>query len=363
MTAAHVWAADAAEKPASPGVAALPPVTVSALRDPVEKSYRKIVRGMELFERKRSLAPHASLRFKLLPRHRDTNMEAIALSIVSDNVNIPVPVAADNTFALERSPQALKENALVVPNRKQRTMTWRADIRTPDLPPDTRRLGDLRLECLVGMEADLVSNARSMIDQIIRAIADRGYCEQREPHYLFFAERPLWSVTLVHGTRREVLPVDQLYAGISRDPMGRSDFEHCDCEVLVDRTYYAPLGDASWPDETLLEFEYMEDGLEGATRSNPTAPQGLTDSVAIGKSTKSDVLATLEETLVIRFHTGYEVWVYGLPDGQSAREGRVQPTRRGVPDSRKAERSGELVILFAPSGVVAKTRVRFAPPP
>jgi hypothetical protein len=85
----------------------------------------------------------------------------------------------------------------------------------------------------------------------------------------------LFSVTLVAGSRREVLPVDQLYAGISRNPMTKSELQHCDCEVLIDRTYYAPLGDPSWPDDTLLEFEYMDDGVAAvandspATRSSP----------------------------------------------------------------------------------------------
>ena len=32
-----------------------------------------------------------------------------------------------------------------------------------------------------------------------------------------------------------------------------------DCEVLVDRTYFLPLGDRSWPDDTRVEFEYMDD--------------------------------------------------------------------------------------------------------
>lgn len=265
LSATCVCAADRADKQPAATVA-LPPVTVSALKDPVEKSYRKIVRGMDLFEQKRSLAPTASLRFKLLPRNRDTPMEGISLSVVGDSVYMPVRVAPDNTFALERSAQAIKEDALVIPDRKARTMTWRADIRTPGLPPNTRRLGDLRLECLVGMEADLVSNARSIIDQMIRAITDRGYCTQREPHYLFFADRPLWSVTLVHGSRREVLSVEHMYAGISRDPMTRMDLQYCDCEVLLDHTYYAPLGDPRWPDDTLLVFEYMDDRSAGVSR-------------------------------------------------------------------------------------------------
>lgn len=238
----------------------LPPVEVTALRDPVEKSYRRIVQGMDLFERRRALAPQASLRFKLLPRSRDTDMTDIALAIAGETVDIPVRVAADNTFALERSAAALAENAVVMPDRKARTMTWRADIRTPGLPPGTRRLGDLRLECLVGMEAGLVSGAGSIAERIARALSDVGYCEQRVPEYFFFADRPLWSVTLVHGERREMLPIDHLYAGMTRSPMTRADLEHCDCAVLLDRAYYAPLGDRSWPDDTRVVLEYMDGG-------------------------------------------------------------------------------------------------------
>ena len=271
----NVHAADRQEKPGAAATTALPPVEVTALRDPVEKSYRKIVKGMDLFEQRRSLAPNASLRFKLLPRSRETHMQAIALSIASETVTIPVPLAADNTFALERVQRAFDEDAVVTPSRKARSVTWRTDIRTPGLPPNTRRLGDLRLECLVGEEAELISDFLPFFGHIAKLLKGRDYCNQREVQYLFFAERPLFSVTLITGSRREVLPVDQLYAGISRNPMTKSELQHCDCEVLIDRTYYAPLGDPSWPDDTLLEFEYMEDGVAAvandspATRSSP----------------------------------------------------------------------------------------------
>jgi len=251
--------ADAPEGPQRAAARALPPVEVTALRDPVEKSYRKIVRGMDLFEQRRSLAPQATLRFRLVPRRRDTSIEDIALKIVGDTVQLPVTIHPDHTFTLGRFPQALAEDATVIPNRRAGSMTWRTDIRTPGLPRDTRRLGDLRLECLVGLEAGLVSNTRSILDEFVRLIAEHGYCDQPAPHYLFFADRPLWSVTLVDGGRRAVLPVDQLYAGSSRQPLARTDLQYCDCEVLLDRTYYAPLGDRRWSDDTLLEFEYMDD--------------------------------------------------------------------------------------------------------
>lgn len=268
------WSACAADRrAASPPAIALPAVEVSTLSDPVEKSYRGIVSGMDLFERRHGLAPAAALRFRLLPRSRATDMEGIALSVVGETVDIPVPVAHDHTFAFERSRRALEEDAVVVPNRKARSMTWRTDIRTPGLPADTRRLGDLRLECLVGVAAGLVSDIpSSLLGDFAGLIADRGYCNQRMPHYLFFAERPLWTVTLVYGDRTEILSVDDMYAGITRSPMTADELQHCDCEVLLDRTYYAPLGDPAWPDDTLIRFEYMDEGMTAIA-----SPAGATE--------------------------------------------------------------------------------------
>ena len=235
-------------------------VEVTATRDPVDKSYRKMLRGMDLFEKRHGMAPNASLRYKLLPRQGDARMDGIALEIVGDSFTIPVTLAPDRTFTLERHQQALDEDASVRPNRKANSMTWRTEIRTPGLPPDTRRLGDLRLECHVGMEADLVSNMRPLIGQV-RNFIDKmvDYCDAMDPHYYFFAARPLFSVTMVAGARRAILSVDELYAGASHDPLSMSDLSYCDCQVLLDRTFYMPLGDKSWPDDTLIEFEYMDD--------------------------------------------------------------------------------------------------------
>src|SRR5215510_4497267 len=227
-------------------------VAVTALRNPVDKSYRRMVEGVELFEKRHLLAPDAALRFKLLPRHRDTDMRDIQLEIVGDSFAAPVALAPDQTFALERRSIALKENASVRPNRKAKTMTWRAEIRTPGVPPDTRRLGDLRLECEVGMQSGLISNYRPFLFGWLDPFLREGpeYCQRMAPRYLFFAERPLFSVTLVDGERKEVLPVDRLYGSASQQPDWKRDLAYCDCEVLMDRAYFMPLGDASWPDDT-----------------------------------------------------------------------------------------------------------------
>ena len=240
----------------------LPTVTIAAKAnpDPVEKSYRKMIQGMDLFYQERGLsAPGAALRFKLLPRRRDTDMQRIEMEVIGSTVDFLVPIAPDGTFTLERNQRAYDENAQVSPNRKAQSMTWRTEIRTPSLPPNTRRLGDLRLECRVGMEAGLISNSNNIVGRMVKALLDTpAYCDRQVPLYLFFADRPLFSVVLAAGPRREILSIDKLYAAASDDPKLKDDLPYCDCEVLVDRTYVLPLGDRSWPDDTLVEFDYME---------------------------------------------------------------------------------------------------------
>jgi len=313
--------------PAAFGQAADDAVTVTALRDPVDKSYRRMVDGMDLFEmRRRELAPGATLRFKLLPRHRRTNMENVTLAIVGDSFETPLALAPDNTFTLPRDAKALKEDASVRPNRRSGTMTWRAEIRSPGVPAGARRLGDLRLECEVGMQARLISNGSpglfgSLVDAMI---GGPSYCHEEAPRYLFFADRPLWQVTLAHGKRREALSVDRMYASAAVDPDWKAKLPYCDCEVLLDRTYFMPLGDASWPHDTLVTFEYMDE---------PPAPSAK-------PMTRAGVQARFGPPARIAFDNGHAVWVYREPL-----------------EKEQASRA-ELVLLFAPTGEVAKARLR-----
>jgi len=254
------WPALSPAQQAEPAPGKVQSITVTSTRDPVDKSYRKMIKGMERFEREHALAPQATLRFRLLPRAPKVNMHGITLRVLGDHIALPVPVLEDNTFVLPRNEQALREDAAVVANRKTTSMTWRAQVVTPGLPPGTRRLGDLRLECLVGMEAGLVSNSSPMFGWISNALTSpEQVCNNANGNFLFFTERPLFSVTLQAGGRTEILPFHMLYGAGEQT---RDMLPFCDCQVLLDRTYYAPIWDRSWPDDTLVTFEYMTDDIK-----------------------------------------------------------------------------------------------------
>ena len=350
--------AHAQKDPAPAKESAVPVLTITTARDPVDKSYRRMVLGMELFEKNHHIAPQAPLRFKLLPRHKGTDMSRIGVEIAGDTFAIPVKVADDSTFTLERIQKALDEDASVRSNRKALTMTWRAEIRSPGLPPDTRRLGDLRLECAVGMEADLVSNRFSALQRIADLLgATRNYCNRAKPRYFFFAERPVFAVTLVSGARREPVLIDMLYAGALDRPLTERELATCDCEVLLDRAFYLPLGDRSWPDDTRVELEYMDDGRLTETTSPAANPAAIRarESISIGKSTKADVHAAVGKAKTVRFENGFEVWAYRIIDQAKAKAAAAK-ARSGAEEEGPAPET-ELVVLFDPSGTATKVRL------
>ena len=253
-----------AQTPAAPPPPAGPiqSVTVSTTRDPVDKSYRKMIKGMDRFEREHALAPAATLRFRLLPRLSTAKMTGITLRIAGDNVTIPVPVADDNSFVLPRNEQALREDAAVLANRKTNSMTWRVSVHTPGLPDGVRRLGDLRLECKVGMDAGLISNSAPIFGWLSNLLTDTDkVCSSADGNYLFFAERPIYGVTLRAGARSEALPFKMLYAAGDQTA---ETLPFCDCQVLLDHSYYAPIWDKEWPDDTLVEFDFIDSAAGSA---------------------------------------------------------------------------------------------------
>ena len=77
-----------------------------------------------------------------------------------------------------------------------------------------------------------------------------------------------------------------------------------------------------------------------AFRDPALSIQSASADIVIGTSTQAEVLAALGPATVVKFDSGYEIWVY-----------------RGKSPST-ATKPAELVILFAPSGVVKKTRIK-----
>jgi hypothetical protein len=220
-----------------------------------EKSYRDLLSAIAVFEKHAGMAPGASLRFKVHPRQAGVSMDGLVLQIVGEHTRIQVPLAPDHSFVLPRSAEAARDNATVRFNREPKSLAWRADIRSPGVPANARRLGDLMLECRVALAGDLVAYPHHPINLIVVKLMDP--CRDVPINLVSFADRPVFSVTLLAGARRSVMPAAMLHGPALVPLPGQEDWL-----ALRERAYmvkYKALYDKNWPDDTLLLFDYMDD--------------------------------------------------------------------------------------------------------
>lgn len=209
-------------------------VDVQGTRDPDLRPYRTMLKGLDAYADHQGLAPGAPLRFMLIPATPKARLDGVTLHLSADNLSIPVPLAADGGFTLTRDKTAYDANADLVSNKKRDTLRWRADIHTPGLPQNVRRLGDLRLECEIrwAVEQDDLSFVRRNLFRLAG-----GPCHSSLIHVPFPVFRKLLAVQARSGERT------------------------LDIRITEDRQRYVPpLHDATWDDNTLLTLTYADDG-------------------------------------------------------------------------------------------------------
>jgi hypothetical protein len=237
-------------------------VEIDTLKRADEKSYRRIVKGMDVFEQKHALAPLAPLRFQIRPREPGSDLSGLQMKIRGDDFSLPVELDSNLSFSLPRDERALAQNAALTSNRKADTFAWHPDIRTPGLPPDTRRLGDLRLQCEIEITIGNLSHGDGDSGAPLLLNVLPNLCHFKSLRMFFIADRPLFNVSLHDGTRRESLISDFMYGEeIPGFMVGLMDFKS-----QLDHVYSITLGDKSWSDNTLVEFDYMDDEPQAATQ-------------------------------------------------------------------------------------------------
>ena len=224
--------------PAGAAEDATPSVNVNSVRNPEMRSYRSIWAGFKAFDDHHALAPDAPLRFRLLrpDGHPAGAADGLALRLASEGASVPVPIGADGMLEIARSQAAYDADATFILNQKSGRFGARPEIRTPGLPDKVRRLGDLRLECRVG-----VAIAKDQMPFLARAAINTlmlgtDWCGKKEMQVAFTADRALDGATIRHGDRAAEL-------------------------TLQGEAFMAPLGSPAWPDDALIELKFAQPPL------------------------------------------------------------------------------------------------------
>lgn len=208
-------------------------VTVNGVKNPELRSYRTLVAGMDAFEKNHELAPAApELRFRVLAKSKRARarMDSLTLKIEAKDLSLPVALATDGSFSLPRNQAAMDADAALVLNRTNGQFEGLPQVRTPGLPANVMRLGDLRLECkalVAAVKYELGFVARATITTLM---GSADWCETKAGAFWHASPGTLDGATIVSGSRRTSLPVK-------------------------DESFLPPLADKSWPDDALIEFD------------------------------------------------------------------------------------------------------------
>ena len=230
-----------------------------------EKTLAQLLSARDAFDKHHALAPDATLAFRLYARHDPRDLEHLRLYLVDGEQRRDVPLDEHQRFVLDAAwtRADADRGVLLQTNLPDGAVAWKVDVRTPGFADDRRRLGDLRLEC----EADTFhGNLQRGLRTPMSAVLDaRDELCQLDDAQVWFSERPVFGVTLVAGDRRRVLPYSYLHGSTGTMALAALfDWPY----ALRDRAYFLPLEDTSWPDDTQVVLDAMDD-------PQPAAPAGI----------------------------------------------------------------------------------------
>lgn len=243
------------------GAAQTPPgnpetIEVNAIRNPEVRRYAAIVAGLDAFERHRGMAPAAeALRFKVERRGaiaREARPDEAPLAVRlegKDGFVLPLALDADLELIVPRSEPALDSDSELVLNRKRREYRVRPLVRSPGLPANVRRLGDLRLECqvLVAIGKEELGLMRTLlVNSLLLGPNWCSFFDAKREGFGFNAPSAIASATLHEGQRSKAL-------------------------AFEGRSFRVALHDPAWSDDALIELSF-EAPTETADETPRTGP-------------------------------------------------------------------------------------------
>jgi len=131
----------------SPDEAVLPDdeVLVNASKSPFSIDAKALRRAAAAFDKDRSLAPEAPLRFRVIDY--TPKAEPLRIWIERGDSVETILVGADALLTLPQL--AFADGARLLANRSEEALTLTPEILTPGTALHTRRIGDLRLQCRI----------------------------------------------------------------------------------------------------------------------------------------------------------------------------------------------------------------------
>jgi hypothetical protein len=270
--------AAAASAPATVGSAPIRTVEVRALRNPASWSYRDYLEGIETFDDERKLAPHGVLSFVLRPHGPLPANTVVSLEGETDSHELPrrgLRFQIPRLEHFDRSDvrltvsvrgtefgQDLTGKRSNVPRMLHKLLEMGrapiAEVRTPGLPDNVYRLGDVRLGCRVSVTVFKEQAPWWVSAALTTGLGTRDWCSKSG------------------GGTMISQPVDQPFVALTlRDGLREKRVTFNEPQHIIQ----IPSNPESWSDETLMTLEWAPPpGPESAPTPQPMTVRFGADS-------------------------------------------------------------------------------------
>jgi hypothetical protein len=180
-------------------------VRVTGLRALPWKSYRALRAAVAAFGTYRSLAPDAVFAFAVLPPVGRTLPPNFALRVrTRDGKEFPVRVENGELFQLPVLPDP-EADADLVSNLKEGQLRIGLLVRTPTVPADKERLGDMRLRAEINRAIADVDHPSDDPECLTKRLLLPRRCRPAHVAIWYKPRAPASGAWVVEGSRREAL--------------------------------------------------------------------------------------------------------------------------------------------------------------
>jgi predicted nucleic acid-binding Zn-ribbon protein len=204
-------------------------VEISAYKGPELRSYAQMLKGLLVYQEKRQHAPDSELYFVLIPKKKETRLEGLTMRLASDETSTTIPVDAGGKFQLPLIELKSDNEYDLILNRPKGQFYIKPYVKSANLNPDTKRMGDLRLECQVRWAIEK-QDVSLVFSAYVKLMASGNPCEAGTVAVGYFAPVGVESVTFDAPKKKYVIPVNS------------------------DGKYTLPLEDKSISDDVLVSF-------------------------------------------------------------------------------------------------------------
>jgi hypothetical protein len=170
-------------------------VEVSSYKGPELRSYSQMLKGLMAYQEKQSHAPNSELYFILIPKSKKVGVQGLTMRLASDETSINIPIDAEGKFQLPLIALKHDDEYDLILNKPKGQFYIKPYVKSANLPEDSKRLGDIRLECQVRWAIER-QDVSVVFSSYVKLFGSGNPCTSRAVSVYFFAPNDVKLVTL-----------------------------------------------------------------------------------------------------------------------------------------------------------------------